>query len=51
MTTLTLEIPELEKNEYKKVFTQFVRDYSIIELKEMQERNNLYKKLSKIETD
>jgi len=51
MTTLTLDVPVSQKTEYKQVFTQFIRDYSIVELKEMQDRNNLYKKLSIIEKD
>jgi len=46
MSTLVLDVPKVKVSEYKEVFTSFVENYSIIELKEMQSRNNLYKKLS-----
>jgi len=46
MSTLILDVPKVEISEYKKVFTFFVKNYSIVELKEIQSRNNLYKKLS-----
>lgn len=38
MTTITLEIPVVEEKkvmEYKKIFTSFVREYSLKKLKEM----------------
>ena len=51
MTTVTLEVPSVQEKEYEKIFTQFIRNYSIEELKDMQERNILYKKLSFIEKE
>jgi len=46
MITITLEVPNTQFREYKKVFTSFIKEYSVSDLKKIQERNNLYKKLN-----